>query len=115
MEIPASFTTALANRFYTTEVSVVAITTTTDTEGGVKKSAGAVSQTIKANVQPVSAELRNALIGEQVEAEYKITAPTTISTDKGGLITFGSNTYEVIDCKKYDSHAELLAKRWVAP
>jgi hypothetical protein len=50
-----------------------------------------------------------------MEAEYKITTAPEIEADKGTLIELDGSIYEVVDFKRYDSHAELLAKRWTQP
>lgn len=115
MEIPESFKAAFNARFYNTEITVRSITTATDAEGGEKKVAGAAEETTYGNAQPVSAELSQTLLGQGIQAELKITAPATITADKGKLIGIGTDIYEVVDFKRFESHAELLAKRWVAP
>lgn len=115
MEIPASFQTAIASKLYTDTIKVMAQEEQLDAEGGAKRVATTASEPIMANVQPVSDELRKALLGDNIEAEYKITAPSETTADKGTLIEFSGEIYEVVDFKRYDSHAELLAKRWVKP
>lgn len=116
MEIPASFQSAIASNFYTDSMTIMEQQEVLDDEGGAKRSAiKAAGSPIGVNAQPLDAELRKALLGESMDAEYRITAPPDIDADKGTLIELDSNTYEVVDFKRYDSHAELLAKRWVAP
>ncbi len=115
MELPASFQTAQASRFYDKTIMVMAQTETTDAEGGVKRTAGQVTETAKANVQPIDAELQKALLGENIEADYRITTAPTISAEKGSLIKYADNIYEAVECKKFDSHAEIIIKRWIAP
>lgn len=115
MEIPASFQTAIANNLYTDTIQVLAQTEQLDAEGGAKRVATTAGEPIKANAQPVDDELRKALLGENIEAEYRITTLPEIEADKGSLISYDGGTYEVVEFKRYDSHAELLVKRWVAP
>lgn len=115
MEIPESFKKAFNDHFYNTELKVRAITIATDAEGGQKKVAGEVESTTAGNVAPVSAELQQTMLGQNIEAELKITAPEDIAADKGSLLEIENVVYEVVDLKRYESHAELLAKRWVAP
>lgn len=115
MEIPASFKAAVAKEFYTDTIKVMAQTEELDAEGGAKRVAGKGGDPIKANAQPLDDELRKALLGESIEAEYRITTEPEIAAGKGSLIDLDGNTYEVVDFKKFDSHAELLVKRWVAP
>lgn len=115
MEIPESFKAAFNARFYNTELKIREITTVTDTEGGEKKIAGETTQTTNGNVAPVSAELQQAMLGQNIIVELKITAPDDIKADKGSLLEIAGQIYEVVDFKRYESHAELLAKRWIAP
>ena len=116
MEIPASFQTAIASKLYTDTITVREQTEQLDAEGGAKRVVTtATGAEYSANVQPLDAELRKALLGESMDAEYRITAPADIAAEKGTLIEYNGNIYEVVDFKRYDSHAELLAKRWVAP
>lgn len=115
MEIPASFKTAIASKLYTDTIQVMVQEEQLDAEGGAKRVATTAGEPIKANAQPVDDELRKTLLGDNIEAEYKITTPPEIGAGKGTLIQMDGETYEVVDFKKYDSHAELLAKRWVKP
>lgn len=115
MEIPASFQTAIASKLYTDTITVMAQTEQLDAEGGAQRVAVAAGDPIQANAQPLDDELRKALLGESMEAEYRITTKPDIAADKGSLIEYAGNIYEVVDFKRYDSHAELLAKRWTAP
>ena len=115
MEIPEYFKRAINGTFYNTELKVREITTATDAEGGEKKVASAVLETTAGNVAPISAELQQTMLGQDIIAEYKITAPETTVARKGSLVEFGGEVYEVVDLKRYESHAELLAKRWIAP
>lgn len=115
MEIPASFKTAIAKELYTDTIQVMAQEEQLDAEGGAKRVATTVGEPIKANAQPVGDELRKALLGDNIEAEYKITTPPEIGADKGTLIQMNGETYEVVDFKEYDSHAELLIKRSEKP
>ena len=115
MEIPASFKKAFNERFYNTELKIRSITIVTDAEGGEKKTAGKVEQTTAGNVAPVSAELAQTMLGQNITAELKITAPDDIQAGKGKLVEIANEVYEIVDFKKYESHAELLAKRWIAP
>ena len=115
MEIPVSFKTAIANNLYTDTIQVMVQEEQLDAEGGAKRAATTAGEPIAANVQPVGDELRKALLGENIEAEYKITTLPEIAAGKGSLIQYAGENYEVVDFKPYDSHAELLVKRWVAP
>lgn len=115
MDIPASFKQAISSQFYNTEIKVRSITIVTDAEGGEKKTAGKVEETTAGNVAPVSAELSQTMLGQNIVAELKITAPEDIQADKGKLIEIANEVYEIVDFKRYESHAEILAKRWVAP
>lgn len=115
MEIPASFQTAIASKLYTDTIKVMVQTEQLDAEGGAKRVATTAGEPIAANAQPVDDELRKALLGDNIEAEYKITTLPDIEAGKGTLIEYAGEVYEVLDFKRYDSHAELLAKRWVAP
>lgn len=115
MEIPASFKTAIANNLYTDTIQVLAQTEQLDAEGGAQRVAGAAGDPIKANAQPLDYEMRKALLGDSVDAEYRITTLPEIEADKGTLIQMDGNVYEIVDFKRYDSHAEILAKRWVKP
>ena len=115
MEIPASFQTAIANRLYTDTIKVATQTEQLDAEGGAQRVVTALGDAINANVQPLSDELRKALLGDAVDAEYRITTAPGIEADKGSLIQYAGEIYKVVDFKRYDSHAELLAKRWVQP
>ena len=115
MEIPASFKTAIASKLYTDTIQVMVQEEQLDAEGGAKRVATTAGEPIQANAQPVDDELRKTLLGDNIEAEYKITAPPEIEAGKGTLIDYAGEIYEVVDFKRYDSHAELLAKRWVKP
>lgn len=115
MEIPASFKQAISSALYTDTIKVMAQTEQLDAEGGAKRVAGQAGDPIPANAQPIDAELRKALLGESIDAEYRITTQPDITAGKGSLIELGGEVYEVVDFKPYDSHAEMLAKRWVAP
>ena len=112
MEIPASFKNKIAGVFYKTRIEVRPITEVADSEGGVKKAPGATSSIFYGNAQPVSAQLAQSLLGQNIEAEIKITAPETATATTGTLLALGSEIYEVTDYKRYDSHAEILARRW---
>lgn len=115
MEIPVSFRTAIASKFYTDTIAVMVQTEQLDAEGGAKRVATTEGEPIAANVQPVDDELRKAMLGENIEAEYRITTLPEIEAGKGALIKYADEIYEVVESKKFDSHTELLAKRWVAP
>lgn len=115
MEIPESFKSAIAKTFYNRELKIRKITTATDAEGGVKKVAGAIETTTSANIAPISAALQQSLLGQDITAEYKITTADNINAEKGSLAEIDAEIYEIVDFKRYESHAELLAKRWVAP
>ena len=115
MEIPESFKKAFEKRFYNSELKLRSIQIVTDAEGGEVKTAGAVESTTVGNIAPVSAELSQTMLGQDIVAELKITAPDDIATDKGKLIEAQGVVYEVVDFKRYESHAEILVKRWVAP
>ena len=115
MEIPASFKTAIAKELYTDTIQVMAQEEQLDAEGGAKRVATTVGEPIKANAQPIGDELRKALLGESADAEYKITTPPEIDAGKGTLIDYAGEIYEVVDFKRYDSHAELLVKRSEKP
>lgn len=115
MEIPQSFRQAIASRLYTDTITPMEQTEELDAEGGSQRVATTAGEPIPANAQPISDEMRKALLGDTAEAEYKITTPPEIAVDKGSLIDYAGNTYVVVDFKRYDSHAELLAKRWTQP
>ena len=115
MEIPASFQTAIASKMYTDTITPMQQTEQADTEGGVKRVATTAGTPVNVNAQPIGDELRQSLLGESIEADYKITAPADIPVDKGSLVSYQNSTYEVVDFKQYDSHAEMLIKRWVQP
>lgn len=112
MEIPASFKNKIAGVFYKTRIEVRPITEVADSEGGVKKAPGATSSIFYGNAQPVSAQLAQSLLGQNIEAEIKITAPETAPVATGTLLALKDEMYEVTDCKRYDSHTEILARRW---
>lgn len=112
MEIPRTATNAIAATFYDTELKHRTVTMVADAEGGVKKTAGAVLHTFKGNPQPVSDELQEALLGQSIKAEYRVTAPTEPKLRKGDLLEFGNEIYEIKDAKPYQSHAEYLVGRW---
>lgn len=115
MEIPESFKQAIKDTFYNSELKIRSITIETDAEGGQKKVPGTVESLTVGNVAPVSAELSQTMLGQNIVAEFKITAPDDIAAEKGKLIEVAGEVYEVVDFKRYESHAELLVKRWVAP
>lgn len=115
MDIPESFKATISRQFYNTELKIREIEITADAEGGEKKTAGKIVETTAGNVAPVSAELSQTMLGQNIVAELKITAPVDIQADKGGLVELKGEVYEIVDFKRYESHAELLAKRWVAP
>lgn len=115
MEIPASFQTAIANRFYTDTITPMAQTTQLDAEGGAQRVTTTAGDPVPANAQPIDAELRKSLLGDATEAEYKITTPPNVPIEKGSLIQYAGATHKVVDFKNYDSHAELLTRRWTAP
>lgn len=115
MEIPASFQTAIASKFYTDTITPMAQEEQLDAEGGAQRVATAAGEPVPANAQPLDAELRKALLGDAAEAEYKITTPPGIPVDKGALIQYAGQIHKVVDFKQYDSHAELLTKRWTLP
>lgn len=115
MEIPASFKTAIANNLYTDTIQVMVQEEQLDAEGGAKRVATTAGEPIKANAQPLDDELRKALLGESIDAEYKITTPPEIEAGKGTLLQMDGEIYEVVDFKRYDSHAEILAKRSIKP
>lgn len=115
MEIPESFKSKIADTFYKTPMEVRPITETADSEGGVKKVPGAATASFYGNAQPVSAQLMQTLLGQNIEAEIKITAPADTAVTTGNLIAIGSEIYEATDCKNYDSHAEILVRRWRQP
>lgn len=115
MDIPESFKATISATFYNTELKVRSVTVETDTEGGEKKVAGAVEETTNGNVAPVSAELSQTMLGQNIVAELKITAPDTIQAEKGKLLEIDSEIYEIVDFKRYASHAEMLVKRWRKP
>lgn len=115
MEIPESFKTRINSTFYTTPIQITAIATIVDTEGGETKGPGETLATMNGNVQPVGAELQQTLLGQGIEAELKITAPAEIPAETGNLLIIKSETYEITNAKVYDSHAEILARRWKQP
>ena len=55
------------------------------------------------------------MLGQDIIAELKITAPDNIQADKGKLIEAKGEVYEIVDFKRYESHAEMLVKRWRKP
>lgn len=115
MEIPASFQTAIASKFYTDTITPMAQVEKLDAEGGAQRVATTAGEPVPANAQPIDAELRKALIGDTTEAEYKITTPPNVPVEKGALIEYAGEIHKVVDFKKYDSHAELLTRRWTLP
>lgn len=115
MEIPGSFRKAIADTFYDKPVTPMTVETITDAEGGVKKEARAAGEPVLGNVQPVSNELREALLGQSIKADVKITTSDALRATTGDLVSINGEIYEITDAKRYDSHQELLASRWVAP
>ena len=115
MDIPESFKATISATFYNTELKVRSVTTEKDAEGGEQKVAGPVEETTTGNVAPVSAELSQTMLGQNIVAELKITAPDTIQADKGKLLEVKGEVYEIVDFKRYESHAEMLVKRWRKP
>ena len=115
MEIPASFQTAIASKFYTDTITPMAQVEKLDAEGGAQRVATTAGEPVLANAQPIDAELRKALIGDTTEAEFKITTPPNVPVDKGALMEYAGGIHKVVDFKKYDSHAELLTRKWTLP
>lgn len=115
MDIPESFKATIRATFYNSELKVRSVTTQTDAEGGEQKVAGPVEETTTGNIAPVSAELSQTMLGQDIIAELKITAPDNIQADKGKLIEAKGEIYEIVDFKRYESHAEMLVKRWRKP
>lgn len=115
MEIPAYFKTKIASVFYTKPMALCALTEVADAEGGVRKVPGQAGPTFYGNIQPISAELRQSLLGQGIEADFKVTAPDTVIAKSGDLLQIGLGIYELADYKRYDSHVEMLARIWDQP
>lgn len=112
MLLPTDFKSKIADTFYDKTVSVLGETVTTEADGAVNKTHGAVTSTFKGNCRLVNFKQVQKEYGIDHEIDIAITCPTTVSMVTGTLIEYAGVRYEVTDVLPTDSHQMIMGRKW---
>lgn len=109
MKIPTSFTSAISNTFYDKTVTKYATSTTTDSEGFVRKTVGNTS-TFLGNVRMDNLNKLQEDYGIKQEINLAITTNADLTTND--VLSYDGIKYDVVGVFEFDSHNLILCRKW---
>jgi hypothetical protein len=112
MEIPLGFKAKIANVFYDKTVGVVSRTETTEADGAVTTSEGAVNSTFKGNARLVNLKQVQKDFGLDYQIDISISAGTDLDIATGTIIEYDGQKFTVTDVIPTDSHTTIVGVKW---
>ena len=112
MEIPTGFKTKIANTFYDKTIGVVSRTTTTEADGAVNTSDGAVNSTFKGNARMVNMREVQEEFGLDYQIDISISTATGTTVVIGDIIEYNDQKFRVTDVIDTDSHKTIVGVKW---
>lgn len=112
MLVPSSFTAAIADTFYDKTVTKLTRSTTTDSEGGVKKTTSSPSSTFKGNVRFEALGEVQSELGLTEKIDIAITCPPDTAVSVDDIIEYLSVKYVATSVLPRDTHKLIVGQRW---